>query len=103
MELPLRAQQLIIEYSKPLTRPNWRKGSQFNNAFKFSNYTTIIHNKYLNYYQHSAESIKYKYKLIMDTSSITEDIHKYGDNLFLQIGVIGHMTTFILYCGKCHS
>lgn len=30
MELPMDIQRLINEYAKPLTRPDWRKGSYFN-------------------------------------------------------------------------
>jgi hypothetical protein len=32
--LPFRAQNLISEYSRPITRPDWRNGSICNEAFK---------------------------------------------------------------------
>ena len=36
MELPQRALDLIREYSKPLTRPNWRTGTKHAKLFKQS-------------------------------------------------------------------
>ena len=36
MRLPIIAQKLIREYAKPLTRPDWRKGTQHAQIFKYS-------------------------------------------------------------------
>lgn len=33
MELPIELQNLINEYAKPLTRPDWKKGSYYNKMY----------------------------------------------------------------------
>ena len=40
--LPQRAVALIREYSKPLTRPNWRDGAPHSTLFLESNYITNL-------------------------------------------------------------
>lgn len=76
MELPLIAQKLISEYSKPLTRPDWRNGAIYNNSFKYSpimNETIKLYKRrykgYSNY-----ESIS---DLILDKGEIVFDLYPY--------------------------
>lgn len=39
--LPIRAVHLISEYSKPLTRPNWRQSKPLTTAYQLYNNTLI--------------------------------------------------------------
>jgi hypothetical protein len=39
--LPIRAVHLISEYSKPLTRPNWRQSNPLTTAYQLYNNTLI--------------------------------------------------------------
>lgn len=39
MELPIELQMIINEYAKPLTRPDWKKGSYYNRMYYNPEYT----------------------------------------------------------------
>ena len=39
MELPIDIQMIINEYAKPLSRPDWKKGSYYNRMFYNPVYT----------------------------------------------------------------
>ena len=43
--LPIRAINLISEYSKPLTRPDWRKSNQIISQYKLHSYAANNKNK----------------------------------------------------------
>jgi hypothetical protein len=49
MELPIEIQRLINDYARPMTRPDWRKGSYYNRA------------TYIIYYKRSYYNKKHKY------------------------------------------
>jgi hypothetical protein len=89
MELPIRVKQLISEYSKPLTRPDWKKGSACNSAFKNDNVMIYLHNRticlslYKVYIKNiNTDHIDFDYKELKKNKSFSEDIEQYGEMVF---------------------
>jgi len=82
IELPLNVQQLIREYSKPVTRGDWRKGSATNEIFKFSCINKYLHDIYLKYYNGLNDYTQSKYNLIENTYTLPDDIINYGESIF---------------------
>ena len=78
-KLPIRAQKLISEYSKPITRANWRKGSYCNSVFLYNNYNKILHKMVINWFRIN----KICYKKLENHTSIIEDMQIYGEDLFV--------------------
>jgi len=76
MALPVRVQNLIHEYARPITRSDWRKGSLFNRLFKYSTINKRLHTNAL---------IKFKTtELELDEhTSFIEDIQQYGEMVYL--------------------
>ena len=77
--LPPNVQKLIHEYSKPITRANWRKGSSCNNAFKDTIILKNLHEIYKHYY---FLVIKDEYKLILNNNTFIEDVQLFGENIY---------------------
>jgi hypothetical protein len=75
MSLPSNVQALIGEYSKPVTRANWRQGSNCCASFKYSDEMTKLHQVFLKFLSKENESIRHH-------SSFTEDMHLYGEDIF---------------------
>ena len=82
MILPVNALQLIKEYSKPLTRPDWKKGSYCNNSFKYSNLMIYLHYTTLCYCSYKKYESEIDYFVINKHKSFSEDINKYGETIF---------------------
>ena len=82
MELPLRAQQLISEYSKPLTHPDWRQGSSCNFEFKNDLLLTNIHQRVFADYLSLSAKEKEEYKFIHCNRSFTQDLQQFGNKIF---------------------
>lgn len=82
MELPLSAKKLIREYSKPVTRPDWRNGSYCNNTFKFCATNKYLHNIFLKYYNCLNDYTQSKYNQIESVDSIMDTINIYGESIF---------------------
>ena len=82
MELPLRAQQLISEYSKPFTRPDWRQGSSCNFEFKNDLLLTNIHQRFFADYLSLSAKEKEEYKFIHCNRSFTQDLQQFGNKIF---------------------
>jgi len=93
MDLPLRAQKLISEYSKPVTRPNWRDGSYCNNTFKFCAANKYLHNIFLKYYNGLNSSLQKRYKSIEFVESIMDTVNIHGECIFN----IYPYTTLVVY------
>ena len=79
MSLPYRVQKLINEYAKPITRPNWRKGSKCGHIFKDSKLLKCLHVIYLENYK---RKLNKEYELIVQNSSFSEDLNLYGENIY---------------------
>jgi hypothetical protein len=79
--LPINVQRLISEYAKPLTRPDWRTGSNCCNIFKYSMEIRMIHQRFLNYLFSSKEYFN-KYELVRRHSSFIQDMQTYGEDIF---------------------
>ena len=77
--LPIRAQKLISEYAKPITRGNWRKGSHCNSVFLYNTYNKILHKMVINWFRMH----KICYKKLENHTSIIEDMQIYGEDLFV--------------------
>ena len=77
---------LISEYSKPLTRPDWRKGSPHSKLLKYSQPFTTLTNMLINI----KDYYKYDYNKLFDAlfihtllkSSFDILLQKYGDKVF---------------------
>jgi hypothetical protein len=80
MILPQNAIKLIAEYSKPITRSNWRKGSYCNNAYKYSNLMTYLHTTTL--CLSAYKTYKIDYFILINNKSFSEDINYYGEIIF---------------------
>ena len=80
--LPLRAQQLISEYSKPLTNPDWRQGSSCNFEFKNDILLTNIHQRFFADYLSLSAKEKEEYKFIHCNRSFTQDLQQFGNKIF---------------------
>jgi hypothetical protein len=93
MELPLNAKHLISEYSKPITRPDWRKGSACVYAFKNSKALLQMYYMYFKYYLCSNEIIQNKYKLIEQNKNLPDILKLYGESIYL----ISPYNTYIVY------
>lgn len=76
MSLPLSAQFLISEYAKPITRPDWRKGSSCNSAFKFCPIMIQTH-KYMH------KKLKMLNIETEHNTSLADDIKMLGERLFI--------------------
>ena len=81
MEFPSDVLRIIYDYSKPLTRPNWREGALHVIAFKQS----IISATLKCYVRHS-NGLFYLinvYPELYDTDTLIFNIiHKYGEHIF---------------------
>jgi hypothetical protein len=87
--LPFRAIELIREFSKPVTRPNWREGTPHSVIFYQSTFMKSIiteikyeldlirYNKYNKIY---TDIIKRTFTNILDYTG-TNYIHEYGEEL----------------------
>jgi hypothetical protein len=93
MELPLNAKQLIYEYSRPITRPDWRKGSACNHAFKNSKPLLQMYYMYFKYYLCSNEITQNKYKLIETNNNLPDILKIYGESVYL----LSPYNTYIIY------
>lgn len=84
MNLPENALSLIREYSKPLTRPDWRDGSNCCNIFKYSDEIRRLHQNFLSYYYCASISKEMydKYNFIARHTSLIQDLVKYGEDIF---------------------
>ena len=76
---PANVIALISEYSKPLTRPDWRKGSFCNNAYKNSRLMLYLHNTTLCL---SNLTDRIDYTILNKNKSFTEDMNNYGEIIF---------------------
>ena len=85
-KLPIRAQKLISEYSKPITRANWRKGSYCNSVFLYNNYNKILHKMVINWFRIN----KICYKKLENHTSIIEDMQIYGEDLFVNYVILNY-------------
>ena len=81
MALPANVLALISEYSKPITRPNWRDGSNCSYAFKYSHTMMDLHQTYLSYVLESEYFYK-KYELVRRHIAFPQDLQKYGEDIF---------------------
>jgi hypothetical protein len=77
--LPQRAQKLISEYAKPITRGDWRKGSKCGNLFKNSEMNCCLHTVILLW----LSRIKVYNPTINNFNTIIEDIAHYGELVFI--------------------
>lgn len=82
MILPQNAIKLITEYSKPITRPNWRKGSYCNNAYKYSDLMTYLHSTTLCLSAYKTHIHDIDYFILINNKSFSEDINQYGEIIF---------------------
>ena len=94
MEFPEDVLRIIREFSKPLTRSDWKKGSLHAIAFTNSNITSIIkHNMKLT---ESMCYLEYFYPELRDNvTPIHKIIEKYGDCIF--------PINFYIYWRNCMS
>jgi hypothetical protein len=77
--LPQRVQALINEYAKPITRPDWRKGSACNDAFKYSDLNIYLHQIVIDW----MGSSKTLNRLLENNNSFIEDFKIYKDDIYL--------------------
>ena len=107
MELPLRAQQLISEYAKPLTRPDWRQGSICNFEFKYDVVLTNLHHVFFsNYLQLLSAEQKSEFYFIHCNRSFIEDIQRFGNKIFeISHNVLPHNNFYFLLrrCGVLNN
>jgi hypothetical protein len=86
MTLPPNVIRLISEYSKPLTNPDWKKGSPHANILKYSqpliNLTDMLINliQYYNYDYNKLFDRSFMYTLLKLPCNIL--IQKYGEKIF---------------------
>ena len=87
--LPKNVLDLIKEYFRPLTRPDWRQGSNCNNAFKNDNLMKYLHCRtislslYKIYIKNiNTDHILFDYKKLKKNKTFTEDIEQYGEMVF---------------------
>jgi len=81
MSLPPNVIALISEYSKPLTRPNWREGSNCCYSFKYDIVLTNLHQNFLSEVLGSAYFCE-KYEFVRRHSSFSQDLQKYGEDIY---------------------
>ena len=79
MLLPENVLALISEYSKPLTRPNWREGSNCCNIFKYSDELRHLHQIFLNYITKDNYE---QYIRVRCHTSFIHDVQMYGEDIF---------------------
>lgn len=77
--LPQRVQNLINEYAKPITRPDWRKGSSCNYAFKYSDLNIYLHETVIDW----MGSSKTLNRLLENNNSFIEDFKIYKDDIYV--------------------
>jgi len=82
MELPERAQKLISEYAKPITKGDWRNGSKCGHVFKKSKYMTELYKMYLKYYLLSNEYTQTDYGLIIYYDNLSDLLKIYGEKIY---------------------
>ena len=81
MSLPKNAIVLIREYSKPLTRTNWRDGSNCVNLFKYSDELRNLHQIFLNYIISKKKNYEQYIKVIYHISFV-QDLQRYAEDIF---------------------
>ena len=89
MQLPIKALSLIREYSKPLSRTDWKKGSSCNIVFKNDNVMKYLHNRTIclslykiNTKNINTDHIPFDYTELKKNKSFSEDIEQYGEMVF---------------------
>ena len=86
MILPSIAIKLISEYSKPLSRPDWKKGTDHANALKNSEHFINIRDMFINikdYYNYNYNTqfdTLFMYRLLKLPFNIL--LQNYGDEIF---------------------
>jgi len=81
MEFPEDILQIIREYSKPVTRSNWREGAPHGNIFKHS-MTSHIVKQVICYYYRDFEWMKYCYPELESDIPFSDILIRYGDKIF---------------------
>ena len=66
----------------PVTRPNWREGSNCCNVFKYNTLMRGIHQSFLIYYLSWNSTDYEKYKKIRNHCTFSQDLHIYGEDVF---------------------
>jgi hypothetical protein len=98
MEFPEDILQLIREFSKPLTRPNWRSGSPHAILFKQSNVSNLLKR-----HLHHCYNVFYItiYPELYDNTPITDIIQKYGENIFNHYNFYYFVRRYCLKATRC--
>jgi hypothetical protein len=103
MNLPEIAQKLISEYSKPVTRPDWRKGTIHAQLFKYSPIFVDIKQSFKNV----SEYYNVNYNHIFDTNftymlyatTFNEIIQLYSESVFnIYFSYKPEQMNFYRYC-----
>ena len=95
MKLPVNVISLISEYSKPLSRPDWRQGSSCNSAFKNDNVMKYLHGRTIclslykvNIKNINTDHIPFEYTELKKHNTFSEDIQQYGEMVFILYSIL---------------
>jgi hypothetical protein len=103
MNLPEIAQKLISEYSKPVTRPDWRKGTKHAHLFKYSPIFVDIKESFKNvseYYNVNYNNIfDDHFTYMLYASTFNEIIQLYSESVFnIYVSYKPDQMNFYRYC-----
>ena len=104
MELPANVLSLISAYSKPVTRPDWKKGTPHADIFKYSDplediKIALVHKKMYYPYLNYNTLFNTQFWTVLYNKTFNEVIKLYGEQVFnVFIAFDPNQMNFYRYC-----